>query len=163
MKSASPLESTRKACTSHARRQALLLMGVATAVLMAACGQGTLDSPDEEIQQRLTGSWLREYDQEGAHVRRLLVLEADGHFTESARVVDKAGQVTVHSHAGNWLFDGMNLKRHYTSFDGKKPSSPVLPYATFQVRFESSREFVGTDNLRRREVRYQRVEDGAAI
>ncbi|MES2400301.1 MAG: hypothetical protein V4573_09980 [Pseudomonadota bacterium] len=163
MKSASPLESASKDRAFYTRRHALVWMGLTISVLTAACGQGPVDSPDEEIQQRLTGSWLREYDQEGAHVRRLLVLEADGHFTESARVVDKAGQVTVHSHAGNWLFDGMNLKRHYTSFDGKKPSSPVLPYATFQVRFESSREFVGTDNLRRREVRYQRVEDGAAI
>ncbi len=155
--------STGSARALQARRHVLVWMGLTSATLLAACGQGPIDSPEEDIQQRLTGSWLREYDQEGAHVRRLLVLASDGHFTETARVVDKAGLVTVHNHAGNWLFDGMNLKRHYTSFDGKKPSSPVLPYATFQVRFESSREFIGTDNVRRREVRYQRVEDGAAI
>lgn len=131
--------------------------------MLSACNQGTDDSPEDDIQRRLVGTWLREYDQEGAHVRRLLVLGPDGNFTESARVVATDGMVTLHSHAGHWLFDGMNLKRHYTSFDGKKPSSPVLPFATFQVNFESNREFVGTDNVRKRKLRYLRVEDGAAV
>lgn len=143
-------------------RRASLVSLLAGCALLAGCNQWTEDSPQEDIQQKLVGSWLREYDQEGAHVRRLLVLGPDGQFTESAKVM-LGDAVTTHQHAGRWLYDGMNLKRHYTSFDGVQPSSPVLPYATFQVRFESSRELVGTDNVRRREVRYQRVEDGAAL
>lgn len=139
-----------------------LLAVMAACALLAACNQWSEDSQQDDIQQKLVGSWLREYDQEGAHVRRLLVLGPDGQFTESAKVM-LGDAVTTHQHAGRWLYDGMNLKRHYTSFDGVQPSSPVLPYATFQVRFESSRELVGTDNVRRREVRYQRVEDGAAL
>ncbi|MES2510654.1 MAG: hypothetical protein V4625_12040 [Pseudomonadota bacterium] len=140
---------------------ALTLPGLAA--LLVACGQPPTDSAEEDTQQRLIGTWLREYDQEGSHVRRLLVLGPDGRFSEAARVVDAAGAVTLHNHEGRWLYDGMNLKRHYTSFDGKQPASPVLPYATFQVKFESSRAFIGRDNVRRREVRYERVEDGAAV
>lgn len=132
-------------------------------LLLAACGGPPDDSPVDEVQQRLVGNWLREYEQEGAHVRRLLVLQPDGHFSEMARVVDARGTVTEHAHAGDWTYDGTNLKRRYTSFDGRQPSAPTLPYATFQLRFESNYEFVGIDNVRRREVRYQRVAPGAAL
>ncbi len=147
---------------STTRRRLGAAMALASLVLVA-CDSPPADSPMEAVQQRLVGSWLRDYEQDGVRVRRLLVLEADGHFSETARVVDAGGAVTRHSHAGEWTFDGTNLKRRYTRFDGKQPSAPTLPYATFQLRFESNREFVGTDNLRKREVRYQRVEPGAAL
>lgn len=145
------------------RRSLCAGLALAALVLMSACGQTPDDSPADDARQLLVGTWLREYDQDGAHIRRLLVLDPEGRFSEEARVVDASGGVTRHMHAGLWLYDGMNLKRHYTSFDGKRPHSPTLPYATFQVRFESNQEFVGTDNLRQREVRYRRVEDGAAL
>ena len=108
----------------------------------------------------LVGSWLREYEQDDAHVRRLLELAPDGHFREMARVVDASGAVKQHAHAGEWTFDGTNLKRRYTSFDGRQPAAPTMPYATFSRRFESNREFVGTGNVRKREVRYRRVDEG---
>ena len=132
-----------------------------TGLLLVSCDSPPVDSPQEAVQHRLAGSWLRQYELEGAWVRRLLVLEADGHFSETARVVDAGGNVTQHNHAGEWTFDGTNLKRRYTSFDGKQPAAPTLPYVTFQIRFESSREFVGIDHIRKREVRYQRAEQGA--
>lgn len=133
------------------------------ALLLAACNNPPADSPADDVRQLLVGGWLREYAQDGARVRRLLVLGDDGRFRETARVVDVAGVVTDHSHAGDWTFDGTNLKRRYTSFNGKQPSAPTLPYVTYQLRFESKYAFVGTDNVRRREVRYQRVEEGAAL
>lgn len=132
-------------------------------LLLVACDSPPTDSPAEEGQQLLVGSWLREYDQEGAHVRRLLVLEQDGRFSEAARVVAVGGTVTEHLHTGQWLFDGINLKRKYTSADGKPLSRLRLPYATFQIRFNSNRAFTGTDNLRQREVHYRRAEPGAAL
>lgn len=147
----------------RSRRHLGAAIALAGLLLLTACGGPPDDSPVAEVQQLLVGNWLREYEQEGAHVRRLLVLEPDGHFSETARVVDARGAVTEHVHAGTWTYDGTNLKRHYTSFDGRQPSAPTLPYATFQLRFESNYEFVGTDNVRRREVRYQRVEEGAAL
>ena len=42
----------------------------------------------------------------------------------------------------------------------KKPSAPAFPYAAVEIRFESRNEFVGTDNVRKRQMRYQRVADG---
>lgn len=134
-----------------------------TCLLLTACEGSGGESSVEMGQQRLVGSWLREYNQEGARVRRLLVLEADGSFSETARVEQAGGAITEHLHSGNWTFDGTNLKRKYTSADGKPPSRLTLPYATFQIRFESNREFVGTDNLRQREVRYQRAASGASL
>ena len=143
--------------------RSLLVAMALTGTLLVACDSSPSDSATEAVEQQLAGSWLREYDQDGAHVRRLLVLEPDGRFIETARIVDAAGAVTEHIHAGEWIFDGINLKRKYTSADGKPPSRLRLPYATFALRFESNREFVGTDNLRKREVRYLRVAHGATL
>ncbi len=149
--------------TPVSRPRRLVAATALAALLLAACDNPPADSPADDVRQLLVGSWLREYDQEGARVRRLLVLGDDGRFRETARVVDAAGIVTDHAHAGDWTFDGTNLKRRYTSFDGKQPSAPTLPYVTYQLRFESKYAFVGTDNVRRREVRYLRVEEGAAL
>ena len=149
-------------CRSPARRRLALGLPLAGFVLLA-CDSAPYDASADEVQRRLVGSWLRDYQQDGARVRRMLVLDADGHFTETARVVDAAGAVSEHLHAGQWLFDGVNLKRKYTSVDGRPPSRLTLPYATFALRFESNREFTGRDNLRKREVRYQRVDDGSTL
>lgn len=142
-------------CFLQLRRLALLL--VLPALLLSACDTSPGDTLVDDVQERLVGSWQREYDQEGAHVRRLLELNADGHFTETARVVEPDGAVTEHLHTGEWIFDGTNLKRKYLSADGKPLSRLTLPYATFALKFDSNREFVGTDNIRKRVVRYQRV------
>lgn len=136
------------------RRVTLALFGLP----LAAC-EAPPDADDQEAtRQRLVGNWLREYQEDGARVRRLLVLEADGRFRESTRAVDAQGQVIEHEHAGQWLFDGTNLKRRYTSMDGKRPSAPTVPFATFELRFESKYEFVGTDRVHNRVVRYQRFD-----
>jgi hypothetical protein len=150
---------TSRFCATR-RRQALVL--ALASLLLAACDGPGPDSPDEAVRLRLVGSWLRDYEQDGAHVRRLLVLQADGQFMETARIVETSGAVTQLSHAGEWTWDGTNLKRRYTRFDGKQPAAPTIPFATFALRFESNNEFVGTDNVRQREVRYRRVADGAA-
>jgi hypothetical protein len=147
---------------SRARRRvgwASLLAGF----FLAACSGPPADSPADAVQQQLVGSWLRDYTQDGAQVRRLLVLADDGRFLETARVVDASGAVTEHAHAGQWTFDGTNLKRRYTSFDGKQPAAPMLPYVTYQLKFESRYEFVGIDNVRKREVHYSRVQPGTAL
>ena len=130
---------------------------------LVACSGPPADSPLDAVQQQLVGSWLRDYTQEGARVRRLLVLGEDGLFTETARMVDATGAVTDYAHAGQWTFDGTNLKRRYTSFNGKQPAAPTLPYVTYQLKFESKYAFIGTDNIRKREVHYSRVAAGTAM
>lgn len=141
----------------------LALVATLAGLCLSACNSPPADSPIDTVQQRLVGSWLRDYQQDGAHVRRLLVLDADGHFTETARVTGPGDAVTAHTNAGEWLYDGTNLKRKYLSSDGKPMSRLTLPFATFALRFESNREFVGIDNLHKLEVRYQRVEQGAVL
>jgi hypothetical protein len=112
----------------------------------------------EETAQLLPGSWLREYAQEGVHVRRLLVLEARGGFRELSRVVDATGAAQEFVNEGTWLYDGTNLKRRYTLMNGRPPSRLNVPFATFEIAFESRNAFTGVDHIHRRTIRYRRVQ-----
>ena len=134
---------------------AVLMLGA-----LAACNGPPDDSHAEDVQLQLTGTWLRDYEENGTRVRRVLVLAQDGQFGEMSTVTLRDGMLVQHHHTGEWHFDGTNLKRRYTSIDGQKPSAPKFPYAAFEVRFESRNEFIGTDNVRKRQVRYRRVADG---
>ena len=133
-----------------------LLVGLAA----AGCDAPPHDAPAQDVQERLVGTWLREYADGGVKVRRVLILESDGHFSETSRITQGDVARAEHAHAGDWLFDGTNLKRRYTSVDGKQPSAPTIPFATFEVRFPSRNEFVGFDRVRKLEVVYQRVAEG---
>ncbi|MFI5446325.1 hypothetical protein [Polaromonas sp. UC242_47] len=137
-----------------------LFAGLMLAGMLAACDRPPDDSQAEAIQLQLTGTWLRDYEENGTRVRRVLVLAPDGSFSEMSKATDHDALTAEHSHVGEWHFDGTNLKRRYTSIDGRKPSAPAFPYTAFEIRFESRNEFIGIDNVRKREVRYQRVADG---
>jgi hypothetical protein len=119
--------------------------------------EASLEKRVEDTEQLLQGTWLREYAADGAKVRRVLVLAPDGGFREVARVVDAAGRATEFVHEGTWLFDGTNLKRKYTLMNGKPPSRLNLPFATFEIRFETRNEFVGVDHIHRNRIEYRRV------
>jgi hypothetical protein len=139
---------------------AALAVGLALASRDAPAPPGaeaSLERRVEDTEQLLHGTWLREYTADGATVRRVLVLAPDGGFREAARVVDKAGQATEFVHEGTWLFDGTNLKRKYTLMNGKPPSRLNLPFATFEIRFETRNEFVGVDHIHRNRIEYRRV------
>jgi hypothetical protein len=135
-------------------------------LLLVACDNGTtntsagvpIDSAQQEVSEQLQGTWLREYAESGFRARRILVLEPDSRFREMVRITDSAGVVTEHAHEGTWLYDGTNLKRKYTSMDGKPPSRLNLPFAAFELRFESRNEFIGIDNVHKNQVRYRRVQ-----
>lgn len=131
------------------------------AALLAACTSEPADSPADDVRQRLVGTWLREYEEQGTRVRRVLVLQADGKFREMSSILEAGtSQEQQSDGAGEWLFDGTNLKRRYASINGKPVSAPTMPFATFQVSFPSKTEFVGVDHVRKREVRYERVAEG---
>lgn len=140
----------------QSRRGVALMLACA---LLAACDNPPDDGSDEAIRQRLVGSWAREYEEEGVQVQRLLVMEADGNFHEISRAVGAGGKTVERSGEGIWTYDGTNLKRKYTRFDGKQPSAPTVPFATFEITKLSRHEFAGRDNLRRLEVHYRRVAD----
>ena len=132
-------------------------------VVFALLGAGCEPTPDagvSKIRERLVGTWLRDYDENGTHVRRILILAPDGHFHEMSRTLGPQEAGTGHEHEGEWVYDGTNLKRRYTRIDGKPPGAPTVPFAAFQIEFTGSHDFTGTDNLRHRELRYHRVPDG---
>jgi hypothetical protein len=139
-------------------RRALLCLLLVLAALAAGCDS----APDaaDEVRERLVGSWLRDYEENGTRVRRVLVLEPDGRFREMSRSLGPQELGQRHAHEGEWLYDGTNLKRRYTLMDGQPVSAPQMPFVAFQIRFTGSHEFTGTDNVRRRELRYQRVPAG---
>ena len=146
--------------TTAGSARCLALAAVLAAGLVCGCDSGPVESAQEQVQQLLVGTWLREYQDEGAVVRRVLVLQSDGSFREMSRVAQGAAPVAEHVHEGEWLFDGTNLKRRYLRVDGQLPAAPMVPFAAFELRFPSRNEFVGVDNVHRREVRYRRVAQG---
>jgi hypothetical protein len=139
------------------RRRLLCLAGAA---VLAACGNPPDDSPEQRTSERLVGTWLREYRQQDTAVRRVLVLSADGRFQERSEAKVDNGLTEQHTGAGQWLYDGTNLKRRYTELDGKQPAAPTIPFVTFQLRFSSPDAFTGVDNVRKLEVSYRRVAEG---
>ena len=137
------------------RRQTI---GMLLAGLLAACDDAPRELSQDSVQDRLPGTWLREFEEKGVRVRRVLVLESDGKFREMVRINDAGGAIIEHHHAGSWFYDGTNLKRKYTSMDGKPTAAPTVPFAAFELKFPSRNEFIGIDNVHKREVRYQRVQ-----
>ncbi|RYY98143.1 MAG: hypothetical protein EOO24_18875, partial [Comamonadaceae bacterium] len=129
-----------------------LLSLLALAVLLSRCEGFTpgalstaADAESADVVQQLQGTWLREAQADGLQARRLLTLRPDGSFLETAHVVDRSGAATDFVHEGTWRYDGTNLKRHYTRMNGKPPSRLNLPFATFEIRFQSRNEFTGLD------------------
>ncbi len=144
------------------RRAILAAMGV-TGLLLAACDPSPHDLQNDAVRERLVGHWLRDYQEGEAHVRRLLVLQADGSFQETVRSVGKAGEVSELENAGVWLFDGTNLKRRYEWLDGKRISRLTTPYVTFELHFDSARAFTGLDHVYKRTVHYVKVNDATVL
>lgn len=140
---------------------------VASGMLLSTCqspGPGAVEVTGAtgfvgEPEALLPGTWLREFQAEGATTRHVLALGADHHFRESVRVTDAAGHAATYLHEGTWLFDGTNLKRKYTAINGQPPSRLNLPFATFQVTFDSPREFRGIDHIHGNRIAYRRVPD----
>jgi hypothetical protein len=136
---------------------------LALALALAACGDTVPPGPEtpearhQSVAERLAGTWLREHTLDGIRVRRLMRLSPDGQFAEDVQVTDSRGVSTEHRHEGTWLYDGTNLKRKYTLMDGRPPSRLNVPFATFEIAFDSRNEFTGVDHVHGHKVHYRRV------
>ena len=137
------------------------VFALAAMVVLATTCQAPL--PDGGGQEQLRGTWLREYSERGVRVRRILSLQADGAFHEKVRIVEASGAVTDYAHEGTWLYDGTNLKRRYTLMNGEPPSRLNVPFATFEIAFESRNEFTGVDHIHGHTVHYRRIGDDAPL
>ena len=105
----------------------------------------------------LPGTWLREDRARGVITRHILTLGADHRFREDVRLVEADGRSADYVHEGTWLYDGTNLKRKYTLMNGQPPSRLNLPFATFQITFDSPRDFRGIDHIHGNQIEYHRV------
>lgn len=123
-----------------------------------ALGAATsMSATAEDTRDLLDGTWLREYQDDGVKVRHVLTLDPHGTFREAGRVIDLQGRVTRYEHQGIWVYDGVNLKRKYSLVNGQPPSRLNLPFATFQIAFQSRNDFVGVDHIHGRRIHYERV------
>ncbi len=128
---------------------------------LGACSDSSSDSAADQVRERLVGTWLREYEEQGTRVRRILVLESGGNFEEMSTLQSPdTAEPQLAQGSGAWLYDGTNLKRRYARINGQPPSAPVVPFVTFALRFPSRSQFVGVDHIRKREVSYHRVPEG---
>lgn len=144
------------------RRSGFVLAALMLMQSLVACDSGPSDAHTDAIGEKLIGTWLREYEESGVRVRRVLVLERNGRFREmsSIRSAEPNAQPTMSTGSGEWLFDGTNLKRHYRLINEKPLSAPNYPFATFEIRFPDRTHFVGLDRVRKIEVSYRRVAEG---
>ena len=112
-----------------------------------------------DTEALLAGTWIREFDKDGAAIHHVLALLPDHRFRETVRVTEASGHSARYMHEGTWLYDGTNLKRRYTLMNGRPPSRLNLPFATFQITFDSPRTFRGVDHIHGNVVEYRRVAD----
>jgi len=142
-------------------------LALALGAMLAECGQdpesaaadpGAAQYDADEVADLLPGTWLREYTEEGVQVRRLLTLDPRGSFREVSRVTEAGGRMSEFINEGHWLYDGTNLKRRYTAFDGRPPSPLNVPFVTLAVSFDSRNAFTGVDRIHDRTIHYLRVE-----
>lgn len=114
----------------------------------------------DATRAKLVGTWLRESDDGGRKLRRIVALAGDKSFQEFAKIASADGSVETEEHKGEWFFDGTNFKRKYTHLNGVPLSSSRMTYATFRLESSAADEIIGVDDVRQVRVVYRRVPDG---
>lgn len=137
-----------------------LLLWIACAALTASC-DGSSSKPADKVRQQLIGKWLEELSVDGLQTRSIVTLDRDGTFIEIEKSSDASGLISQQTHGGEWSFDGTNFKRKYTSMNGQPLSNARFGYATYAVKHIAKNEFVGIDNVRKREVRFSQTNASA--
>lgn len=134
----------------------LLLTLLVAATALAGC---SLEDPaTAQTRARLVGTWLEQPGPAAASGRRVLSLKADGKFTDE--IVDSASGASPQRRefAGEWSYDGTNLKRRYLQENGRQFSGGGMRYATFPLKAVTQSEMVLEDNVQKREAVYRRIE-----
>ena len=135
------------------------------ALLIALLAFGCKDAEStriEEVQARLQGTWLLEFESGGQKVRRMLALGKDGKFNDRLEVTSPGQGAERLEFAGEWSYDGMNLKRRFLSENGRQFSGGKIRFATFPLTTVSVKELILEDNIQGKKLTFQRTADGAA-
>jgi len=141
-------------------RTLLAIVALLLGISLGGC-EDTEALKADEITQRLVGTWLREIEGPDAKARRILVLRADGKFSETLVVDFADGHKAREERSGEWIFDGRNLKRRYTHHDGRQIGNYI--FVTFELTSVSGREFEGKNHTKGEEIHYRRVAEGTAL
>jgi hypothetical protein len=128
-------------------------------VLMAGCDNAESVRMDETRAQ-LVGTWLREVESGSMKSRRVLSLSQEGKFVDRIQATAAGGQSERLDYAGEWSYDGTNLKRRYLQENGRQFSGGKIRYATQPLVSVSSSELVTKDNVAGVELVYHRVLEG---
>ena len=131
-----------------------------TAVLLLASCENAESLRIEETRTKLVGTWVREDNAQGEKARRVLSLGADGKFVDRILITSSDGQSERQELAGEWSYDGINLKRRFLQENGRQFSGGGMRYATFALVSVGASEFVINDNIVGREVSYRKTVEG---
>ncbi len=127
-----------------------------TAALVVGC-----DSAEtrriEDTRMLLVGTWSHEVRRNGARIQRLVSLDGGGKFTDHIVLTGADGAVERKELAGEWSYDGTNLKRRYLQENGRQFSGGSMRYTTFPLVSVAGSELVVSDTLEGRQVSYRRV------
>lgn len=114
----------------------------------------------EQMRGRLVGTWSEDSASGQAVMRRVLALSADGKFTDRVVLSSPGTAPEQRVLAGEWSYDGTNLKRRYLQENGRQFSGGSMRYATSPLKSVSDAELVLEDTVQQREARYRRVAEG---
>lgn len=139
-------------------RRALLLSTIPVLALLSGCDNAESQRV-EGIRTKLSGTWLHEVEGEGAKSRRVVVLGSDGKFIDRVAVLVPGKEAERVELAGEWSYDGINLKRRYLQENGRQFSGGMR-FATFPMISVTDSELVLDDSIAGRRVTYRRVAEG---
>ena len=114
----------------------------------------------DETRAQLVGTWLREVESGGMKSRRVLSLSQEGKFVDRIHATAADGQSERLDYAGEWSYDGTNLKRRYLLENGRQFSGGTIRYATQPLVSVSASGFVTRDAAGGIELVYSRVPEG---
>jgi hypothetical protein len=126
----------------------------------AVIGCSMEDPVVAETRAKLVGTWLEESESGGVSVRRVLSLKADGKFLDESILSTSGSSPERRELAGEWSYDGLNLKRRYLQENGRQFSGGGIRYATFPLKAVTESEIVLEDNIQKRQAKYRRIEKG---
>lgn len=112
----------------------------------------------EQTRAQLIGTWREEADSDNDVEQRLLTLGSDGKFKVELQVVTSSASRERLELGGEWTFDGTHLKRRFLQENGRQFSGGKIRFATFPIQQVTESSFVMEDNIRKRLVKYHRVE-----
>lgn len=139
-------------------RRPVLLVALLCALSLPSCEDaGAVKA--QEVSRQLVGTWLREMETQGSKGRRVLVLGADGKFNEALVVELPDGRKAGETRAGDWSYDGTNLKRRYTHENGRQVSGN-FNFGTYALTRFDGKVLEGRNHASGDEIRYTRVADG---